>query len=64
MRQFGRGPKRDPGGVEKPKFGDPNATKTMTVDKPKLPHPLSRHPHRRHAGQRSKNAVRPSKRAR
>lgn len=56
-RQFGKkGPNKDPGDQKKAEFESTNKTKTMSIDKPKLPTAPRRHPHRRHAGIRAKRA--------
>lgn len=56
-RQFSKKPmKKDPGEQKAANFEGSNNTKTMSIDKPKLPSAPKRHPHRRHAGARSKRA--------
>lgn len=54
--QFGKKVKKDPGDQKTAAFEGANKTKTMSIDKPKLPAAPKRHPHRRHAGARSKRA--------
>jgi hypothetical protein len=55
-RQFGRRMRKDPGEKQSPNFGEPNVSKTMDIDRPKIPKGPARHPHRRHAGRRTRRA--------
>lgn len=60
-RQFRKGSprklKKDPSPEEEPKFSVGQGSKTMTLDKPGgLPAPKKKHPHRNHAGARSRRA--------
>lgn len=55
--QFGQHPRKDPGEKKKAKFGaDPAGSKTMAVESAGLPKAPKRHPHRRHAGARTRRA--------
>jgi len=56
-QQFSTKGKKDPNSDKrKPKFTGSEEAKTMQVDVARLPKPPRRHPHRRHAGARSRRA--------